>query len=245
MAEDPHYDPLGKAVQSLTSFLDRAHASPMVQDVRIVLNPMPEGWRDTLVSVCKATTPGVACPPPDTDYWTPDRKLFLRVNSEDLFKYPMMSYMLRVAPLPGAVMWFDDDSYLTHTVTDFENWIRKVAGVMDIAHMAGQKFFIHLQGRQHLWYQSRAWYRKKPVIHQGHKITFCTGAWWTIRSEVLARYDWPDPDIQYCGGDVALGELCRQQGLLMRNWHTGVKVNDGPRRGKSRKNILVGYDYSD
>jgi hypothetical protein len=82
------------------------------------------------------------------------------------------------------------------------------------------------------------------------KNPFITGGWWTIRTDIIRKWHWPTLDIKHNGGDMMLGELCRQQNYKMKNFDHGVGINakmgserasSAPRRGRSTK--LVGELY--
>jgi hypothetical protein len=59
-----------------------------------------------------------------------------------------------------------------------------------------------------------------------------TGGWWVARTAFLQKWDYPFRELQHNGGDVILGELCRQQDAFMLSWHSRVTVNKAARRGE-------------
>ena len=81
---------------------------------------------------------------------------------------------------------------------------------------------------------------------------FITGGWWTIRSELLYRYNYPWPVLDHRGGDVMLGECLRQNNHVLRSFLSGVAINAGadgknctsPRRGFDSQPIGSGYQRS-
>lgn len=149
-------------------------------------------------------------------------------------------------------MWFDDDSYLTAPNPSL--WLHQLEALLSpagYADMVGEIWTQDLRGNQAAWINSRSWCTS-PVSSK-HKVSFAAGGWWAIRRAVLERYSWPDPDIVHNGGDVMLGELCRQQGLRLRKAGPGVRINadaqgrraQSPPRGLSveGRHRPVGFDY--
>jgi len=106
--------------------------------------------------------------------------------------------------------------------------------------MLGEVWRYGLGGNQHLWVRDQPWYAGKPVP-AGHKVKFVTGGWWTIRTEVIRKYDWPVPELDHRGGDVMLGELFRQQELGMKHFNHGVAIN-ADAAGVSSRSPKRGYD---
>lgn len=166
------------------------------------------------------------------------------------WKYPAMRRLFYEHQLQSPlVMWFDDDSYIRATAPN--HWFESVEAVMrgpTKCAMLGGKYNIRLRGNQHLFIRDQPWYNGKPV-EKGQPVTFITGGWWAIRTDVLQKYDWPPANFEHNGGDVMLGELCRQHNLHMINFHEHVGVNcdhtgkmsTAPRRGFSQRPI--GTDY--
>ena len=170
-------------------------------------------------------------------------------SSDNIHKYPLMRRMLHdpAAPLRTPyVIWFDDDSYL---IGDYRNWLDLVRDQMARAVMIGGKYTMQLAGNQYLWIRDQPWYTGRPVINPADKIPFITGGWWTLRTEVLTKHDWPSTELDHRGGDVMLGALCRQQGYAMASFREGVAINadaqghesKAPRRGFDSR--PVGFDH--
>jgi hypothetical protein len=135
-------------------------------------------------------------------------------------------------------MWFDDDSYITDE--NSETWLALVKREMETADLIGSIYRISMKGNQAHWIRSQPWYSGVPVP-DGHRVSYCTGGWWTIRSEVVRRFHWPIPELLHRGGDVMLGELCRQQGLRMSHFREGIAIN-ADENGKESKSLRRGYD---
>ena len=178
----------------------------------------------------------------------------LYVSSENSLKYPMMRRLLYDPDNPVATdyfMWFDDDSYISAQQGVQPTWLAHVASAMVDADMIGAPHRMALRGSQHLWIQHQPWYAGKPV-KAGQNVSFFTGGWWTIRTEILQAHNWPVLDIKHRGGDVMLGELGRQQGLKMRRFTAGVainaddrgRMNGSPHRGYNEPAVGVNFSPS-
>ena len=157
--------------------------------------------------------------------WVPENSI--TESAENIFKYPMMRKMLYDNPVTtDYIMWFDDDSYLTgFKICDgADKWLQLVEHAMVNADMIGSPYYIPWQGKQKEFVRQQPWYAGKDP-DSGKHIKFITGGWWTIRTELLYKYDYPWLDLEHCGGDTMLGELCHQQGLRIHNFNTGIRVN--------------------
>lgn len=171
-------------------------------------------------------------------------------SNQNRRKYPLMrrAFFDPEQPITTPwVMWFDDDSYLREP--EDIGWYTRVVAAFANADMLGRVYQLALQGQQHRAIQAQPWYGGKPV-DIGARVSFATGGWWCLRTEIIRRYDWPIPSLDHCGGDVLLGELCRQQNLRLVNFDDGVAINadatgrhsSAPRRGFDSQ--PWGYDYS-
>lgn len=163
----------------------------------------------------------------------------LYFSKNNSLKYPMMRRMVydELLPLREYTMWFDDDSFIR--VPD-PSWWSRVASAMQQADMVGALYRIGLYSSQEAWVKSQDWYAGKPLLPE-RRVWFATGGWWTIRSDLLLRHNWPTPELRHRGGDVMLGELCHQQGYRLRNFTDNVAVNaDAAGRNSAAKRR--GYD---
>ena len=164
-------------------------------------------------------------------------------------KYPMLRKMFfdpQHPVLTPFTMHFDDDSFLDWHLP--KDWWETVHQRMQASDLLGSVY--RMPGRDRQWnaVKQQPWYTGKPIPVSG-KFTFATGGWWTIRTRILQEWDYPFPPITHNGGDVMLGELIRQQGLRLVNFHDGVKINadengvesKAPRRGVSSQPIW--YDF--
>lgn len=154
----------------------------------------------------------------------------------NLKKYPMMRRLFAWDTTPiktPFTMWFDDDSYIQDGVKLHE-WLGVVRQHMTANEMIGHIHTIGLSKNQIKWVKRQPWYtgRSGAVIEDArHRVRFATGGWWTARTDFLRRFDWPLKELLHRGGDVMLGELCRQQNLRLGDFHDGVDVNTLPKRG--------------
>jgi hypothetical protein len=164
----------------------------------------------------------------------------------NIFKYPIMRQMLHARPLLAPLtMWFDDDSCLSPDC-DVAAWWPRVKNLLATYAMVGSLYRQRLLGDQAEWIKAQWWHTGKPV---GPYVKFITGGWWTVRSEVLLRYDWPLPELRHRGGDVMFGALCAQQDVPISHFRDKVWINanaagiesKAPRRGYNEKPI--GFVY--
>lgn len=175
----------------------------------------------------------------------------LVVSAGNAHKYPMMRHLLALAPPRPTWMWFDDDSYFD--APDPTPLVRRAAERCAAGEVVGQVWTMRLGGNQHLWVRDQPWYAGKPVA-RGDTVRFCQGAWWAAPAALLARHDWPVPELERKGGDVMLGELCRQQGVPLHDvgHAAGVRINADaqgrhskmPTRGPLPVPRPVGWDYA-
>lgn len=184
------------------------------------------------------------------DYRIP---VLLLTTEDNRYKYPTMRRLFHHdRPLSDAVMWFDDDSYFDPIPTD--SWWQDLQQQISKADLLGQFWLMPIQGNQWGWIQTQPWYnpsagRPPKRVHGKEAFEFCQGGWWVARSEILRRYNWPIPELRHNGGDSLLGELCRQQGLRMRRFYGGLRINADlqGRHSKSRRRGYsenrVGWDY--
>lgn len=233
------YQPL--AQRCLSSILTRTKKAD--RDLRIGMNDVCAGTRQLVHDMLKAGE---------------IRQESIYDNGrKNLHKYPLMRLMFNDIANPIAtpyVMWFDDDSYLKD-VAEFNGtpWLDAVAISMASHDMIGAIYGMEYRGRQEEWVKQQPWYRNKPFYRSRKtglpKFQFATGGWWTIRTELLQRYDYPWPALDHRGGDVMLGELCNQQGLRLGRFNAGVAINadsngresKAKRRGWDAKPIGVEY----
>lgn len=165
---------------------------------------------------------------------------------QNILKYPIMRKLLYDTPNRAPLtMWFDDDSCLAPNC-DVETWWPRVQDLLESYAMVGSVYRQRLLGGQPDWIRQQWWYNGKKLPQY---IQFVTGGWWTIRTSVLARFDWPMRDLRHRGGDVMFGALCAQHDLPIAHFRDGVWINandqgvesKAPRRGYNERPI--GFDY--
>lgn len=186
--------------------------------------------------------------------WIPEECIW--ESPTNMHKYPLMRQMIHgIKPVTTEyTMWFDDDSYLDgHRLTVASDntpyWLRDVEHMMVNSDMLGSIYTQNWQGRQHEWVRSQPWYDGKDPADRP-KARFATGGWWTIRTELLYKYNYPWPELDHRGGDQMLGEMCYQQELRLNQYKRGVRINadtagresKAPRRGFDQKPIGVEFD---
>jgi len=204
---------------------------PQLHDVRLGLNACGNDTRQYVADFCEVVSRDIAVKVID--------------SPTNIYKYPMMRQLFALAPLQPYVSWFDDDSFIRKP----GRWYDDVLTFMDGTDMLGSVYRMPLRGRQADWIEDQPWYTGRPVNTPRYSPTFCTGGYWTIRSEILTQHDWPTPQLCHRGGDVMLGELLRQQGKRITNARTGVAINadlegresKSPRRGYDER--AIGVDY--
>lgn len=185
--------------------------------------------------------------------WVPAENIW--EAAENIHKYPMMRQMIHgISPVKTEfMMWFDDDSYLSgYSQTVANNnpyWLQHVEHTMVNSDLIGSIYTIPWMGKQREYVQAQPWYTGKDPSDRP-RMRFATGGWWTIRTDLLYRYDYPWQDLDHRGGDCMLGELCHQQGLRLNHFRDGVKINanqagqesKAPRRGFDQKPLGVEFD---
>jgi len=180
-------------------------------------------------------------------------------GEQPYYKYPLMRRMFHGTPdatlndgHPGIdtkyTIWFDDDSWLLDSNRDPQLWFGILDDKMQNHAMVGAPYLMNLRGHQAQYIRDQPWFNGKPVP-QHARISFITGGWWCIRTDILKRHDWPPKDFEHNGGDVMLGALCHQHGYKMGKFTTGLAINanesgkcsTASRRGFSQQPIGVTY----
>jgi hypothetical protein len=171
---------------------------------------------------------------------------FVVDSPENIFKYPIMRRMFYEKQLRArSVMWFDDNSCIMPD-TDVAHWLGRVQRQLDGCTLLGSVYTQGLVGRQADWIKAQPWYAgKEPAPY----VKYVADAWWAMRAEPLLRFQWPSPDIRHHGGDVMLGELCRQQNLSLCHFRDNLLINANSSgvEGAGRRGFSappVGFDYA-
>lgn len=137
------------------------------------------------------------------------------------YKYPMMRRLFTAAPLPPVTMWFDHDSYLQPAV-DATQWLARIRRQLTACSMLGSVYRGLMTDAQRAWVVAQPWSDAKTPIGV---TSYATGSWWAAQSSVLEQYSWPPADLQQKGGDILLGELCKQTGLALCHFRDGININ--------------------
>lgn len=162
--------------------------------------------------------------------------LFREKYNANVFKYPLMRRMLYGPPQGDdlayplderetRVMWFDDDTYLTtdkprEWFSDVElAWRAAGTKLMGGIYQPGYRWNDHERAA----ITAQPWCRNVAVL--ATKPSFVTGGWWVADLEFLRKWGYPFPELQHNGGDVLLGEVCRQQGVRLATFRKGVAIN--------------------
>lgn len=224
----------------------RKHILPEDRNVRVGLNAVSAATRQVVM-----------------DFGLPEECLW--ESDTNIYKYPMMRQMVhgRLPVTTDYLMWFDDDSCISgleqsdleklaaadreRPSTVASDWLRLVDHAMVDADMIGSIYWMNWQGRQRDWVRDQPWYNGASL--EGPRVKFATGGWWTIRAELLRRFDYPWPELEHRGGDMLLGELFRQQDLRLRQFRSGLWINadvfgfesKSPRRGFDQP--VLGANY--
>ncbi len=217
-----HYDLARRCLQSIVKGND-----PQTLNLRIGLNAVTENTRKLAYELAP------------NNVWE---------FSENRHKYPVMREIVHgISPIRTPyTMWFDDDSYL---IQPLQTWLPQIDTLLQNADMVGSLYRIRWQGMQREYVKAQPWYCGKDPAQRG-LVTFATGGWWTLKTELLYKFDYPWSSLDHRGGDVMLGELCHQQGLQLRHFRTGIKINadkngqesKAPRRGFDQSPIGVDFD---
>lgn len=179
----------------------------------------------------------------------PDQIQAVYSSAVNLHKYPVMRAMFHDPERPirtPYVAWFDDDSYLS---VKPKQWADSVVAAMGPKKMFGGVRFMKLGGDQPDWIRDQPWFAKQEFT-PNYRVRFVNGSYWVIDSDVIRRFGWPCAELDHRGGDVMLGELCRQQGIEIVDRLDGAVFNadkDGNHDKSKRRgfdSLPIGYKYS-
>jgi len=196
----------------------------LVSDVRIGMNGCEEATWDVVLSVAKSLS-------------VPCHVYSEKESGRNVLKYPLMRRMLYDPQRPisaSRVMWFDDDSFVHNRkgvrwLTEIDDlWWKHKTVLMGSAYLPKYPWNEHEQAA----IKRQPWYTGEPL---NIKPMFMTGGWWAADLEFLAKWDYPVRELKHNGGDVLLGEICRQQKAKMTGNKVTVAINyDEARGGESR-----------
>ncbi|MDB5859809.1 MAG: hypothetical protein JWQ76_3498 [Ramlibacter sp.] len=140
-----------------------------------------------------------------------------------VYKYPMMRRL--VAGYRGDathMMWFDDDSCLQPGV-DPGQWLQAVTRrTATVTGSLGSLYTQRLTALQRDWILRQPWATGRPLPDD---LLFNTGGWKVVPLDLMRRFDFPPADMRHAGGDLALGGLLQQQGLVPEQFRVGLAIN--------------------
>lgn len=222
-----HADLAGRCLGSLLAALDPAR----VADVRVGQNAV------SAATAIRARDFAAACAARGVP-----ATLYAEEGGRNVLKYPLMRRMFYDPARPaaaGRVVWFDDDSFVRPEAAAGW-WASLDAAWADAARPA-------VMGA--LYRPTYAWTpaERAAIVSQrwfggvtlDEKPVFATGGFWAADYAFLAKWDYPDRALRHNGGDVLLGEICRQQRRKVAEFRRGVAINadaagresKAPRRG--------------
>ncbi len=202
-----HEDLASRCLSTLANGMDYS----LVKDVRIGLNAVGQKTRELLSGLSIFQCPVYLFEPIP--------------RSKNAHKYPLMRHMLydyRAPFTAKKVMWFDDDSYPIGKT----NWWADVWAASENAVALGSIYRpgYHWNANEQEAIKRQGWYAGKPLTPPPH---FITGGWWVVDYAFLRQWDYPFRELDHNGGDVLLGELCRQQDVPLTKFNAGVMINAG------------------
>lgn len=167
-----------------------------------------------------------------------------------IYKYPMMRRLVHEYRGDAThLMWFDDDTCLMPgtNAAQWLQWVTQRAGATTGS--LGSVYVQRLTAAQKAWIRAQPWYTGREL---GDDVTFNTGGWVVVPLAVLRQWDWPGPELQHNGGDMALGALLQQQGLPVEQFRVGLAINadaqlresSAKRRGYTEPESAVWHDLN-
>lgn len=181
--------------------------------------------------------------------------LYTPNGGKNVGKYPLMRRMFYDVERPVMsryLMWFDDDSYYTEERSNIakEEWWQTLVTVLNFRAVCGSLYrpAFEWSDTEIATISKQSWYSGVSI---NTKPVFATGGWWAARREFLADWDYPFPQLHHNGGDVLLGELCRQQPPVTGDtnvgmFRTNLRINadfSGRESGAKRRGITTPRPY--
>ncbi|RYY98749.1 MAG: hypothetical protein EOO24_18125 [Comamonadaceae bacterium] len=164
-----------------------------------------------------------------------------------IYKFPMMRRLLDDYRGDAThMMWFDDDSCLQPGI-DAQAWLRTVTQrCTTVTGSLGALYTARLTPAQKDWIRAQPWFTGRAIADE---IAFNTGGWAVAPLALLRRCDYPNPGIHHAGGDIILGALLAQQGLVAEQFRVGLAINAdaqfresaAPRRGVTEPTHVDGW----
>jgi hypothetical protein len=179
----------------------------------------------------------------------------LYVYAENRKKYPVMRDIFRDPACPITteyLLWFDDDSYVTHP-----QWLERLAETIAANHQHGARHYgwLHIHDVKmyarnghdpRRWFQQATWWKGKHLRIRGTKteapngtvIEFIPGSFWALHTAAMREADIPDSRLVHNGGDATIGEQVHQAGYKNVGFNKDrqfVYTSGSPRRGYSER----------
>lgn len=179
----------------------------------------------------------------------------LYVSTENVKKYPLMRQMFYDAANPittNYLLWFDDDSYVTHPM-----WLERLSETIAANHDHGGRHYgwLHIHDTKMFaknghdprkWFQQSTSYRGKHLRVRGTKteapngtvIEFIPGSFWALHTQTMREADIPEPRLVHNGGDITIGWQVAQAGWKTVGFNKDrqfVYTSGSPRRGFSER----------
>lgn len=143
-------------------------------------------------------------------------------SAQNIMKYPMMRRMLYAPPIRAPItMWFDHDSYLNPD-DDVNDWLDRVIKNVEGCNLLGSMQTGVLSAEYLAKQADKPWFN--PNCDKTY-LSYAVGGWWTIKTELLKRFDWPSEDLQQKNGEIVLSAMFKHQNLSLCHFREGVRVN--------------------
>ncbi len=207
----------------------------LVSDVRIGVNTVGNKTSEILVEFAR-TLPATV-------------HVYQDSERRNVMKYPLMRKMLYDPERPieaDRVMWFDDDSFVRNRPG--ERWLWELS---DVCRKEKPAVLGSLYKPGYRWTPQEAdRIRRQPWyggVDTADKPKFATGGWWVADLEFLAKWDYPIRQLKHNGGDVLLGEICRQQKAKLLDHKRLVAINadaHGVESGAKRRGVTTARPFA-
>lgn len=143
-------------------------------------------------------------------------------SPENIMKYPMMRQMFYTPPIQAPfTMWFDHDSYLEPD-GDVNDWLDRVLKNVEGCNLLGSMQKGTVTAEYLAQQADQPWFN--PECDKTY-LSYVVGGWWTIKTELLKRFDWPPADLQQKNGEILLSAMFKHQNLSLCHFREGVRVN--------------------
>lgn len=172
----------------------------------------------------------------------------VRLSQENVPKYQAMREMfcdLRASGSPGRfALWFDDDTRIVR-----RDWYQRTEGLLHGPNLQyfGAPWTLRLEPHMQDFVKTSPHYQGKVFLEDRGKIVaqYAAGHYFGLRADVIQKFDWPDQRIRHFTGDLYLGEILRQNGILLWPFCYGIELNTAQRRGYGADRVLANDIESD